>query len=301
MASLRILQIIRSEIIGGAETMLLDLLGGLDATEFRAGLCIIGSSPLANEAKVRGFETKEIRPYTGKRDVRFLLNLARTIRRTNPHIVHSHIWFTNLYASVCGGMLGIPVISTFHSNYSIDNFWERASLRVIYHFSSRTVLVSNYQVGHLGFKPRMRRTCVIRNGVTLPPLKTITPLGLSELKKTEIGVKNRDKIITYVSNLRPIKGHIYLLQAMRLVLREFENVSLLLIGDGPLRQELTQFCEEYGLSHRVKFLGFRNDIMDLLSLTDIFVHPSLSEANSMAVMEAMANAKAVIATNVGGN
>jgi glycosyltransferase involved in cell wall biosynthesis len=85
------------------------------------------------------------------------------------------------------------------------------------------------------------------------------------------------------------------------VLKEYKNIKLLLIGDGPLQHELIQRCEEYGIKDKVRFLGFRDDVIDLLSVTDVFVSPSLSEATSFAIMEAMGMGKPVIAANVGGN
>lgn len=301
MSPIRILQIINSVNIGGAETMLLNLLDGLNSNHFETGLCVIGKSPLGEEARLRGVEVKEIPPYKSKKDFHFLLNLARTIHRLRPDVVQAHIWFTNLYSCLCGKMLGIPVISTFHSNHSVETLFERLSIRTIYHFSKRVVMVSDYQIRHFGFSSRMRKISVIMNGVRIFPLNEMSEEEMGEIKNEQLGVGNGDKIITYVSNLRPVKGHIFLLQAFRLVLKECKDTRLILIGDGPLGDELIKKSEEYGIRDKVRFLGFRDDVMDLLSVTDVFVHPSLSEANSIAIMEAMAMGRPVIAANVGGN
>ena len=167
MSPIRILYIINSENIGGAENTLINLIDGMDKNEFQINLCILGKSPLAAQAISRGLEVREIKTYNGKKDLFFFKNLFSLTRMVKPDIIHSHIWITNLYSCLCGRILGVPVISTFHSNHSIETFYERLSLKIIYLFSKRIVMVSNYQLKHYGFSCKATKINVIQNGIPI--------------------------------------------------------------------------------------------------------------------------------------
>src|SRR5262249_33566826 len=99
----------------------------------------------------------------------------------------------------------------------------------------------------------------------------------------------------------PVKGHRYLLDAMPTVLKCFPNCVLLLVGRGDLEVSLKEQAKRLGIEERVRFLGMRQDVPRLLAVMDMFVLPSLSEGLSMALLEAMASGKSVVATRVGGN
>jgi glycosyltransferase involved in cell wall biosynthesis len=103
-----------------------------------------------------------------------------------------------------------------------------------------------------------------------------------------------------VGNLRPVKNQILLLQAAHQVCATHPQVRVIIIGDGPLREQLACTAEALGIQKQVRFLGARADIPELLNALDIFVLPSLSEGLPMSVLEAMACGLPVVATRVGG-
>ncbi len=96
------------------------------------------------------------------------------------------------------------------------------------------------------------------------------------------------------------KGIKYLLESASLLLRSRNDVSFLIVGDGALKEELKILCADLKIEENVIFAGERSDIPEILSLTDIFVLPSLREGLPLTILEAMACGKPVIATNVGG-
>ena len=104
-----------------------------------------------------------------------------------------------------------------------------------------------------------------------------------------------------VSNFIRYKGHEYFLRAWRQVLVEFPSAVALLAGDGVFRAEIERICDDLNIRQSVRFLGVRPDVPALLALADVYVHPSLQEGYSNALLEAMAAGKAVVATAVGGN
>jgi len=92
-----------------------------------------------------------------------------------------------------------------------------------------------------------------------------------------------------------------MLKAFQKILAEGFKAELLIVGDGPLRDELGRLARDLKISEPVKFLGFRDDIAPLLGVMDLFVLPSIMEGISLTLLEAMAAGKPVVATSVGGN
>jgi glycosyltransferase involved in cell wall biosynthesis len=137
------------------------------------------------------------------------------------------------------------------------------------------------------------------------------PLGL-ELEKfldcekyrgefrREFGFQAGTILIGIVARLVPIKGHIYFLEAAKKVLEKEPGARFLIIGDGELRKELEDYALKLGIADRVFWTGFRSDLPRIYADLDIAVLSSLNEGLPVAVIEAMASAKPVVAADVGG-
>jgi glycosyltransferase involved in cell wall biosynthesis len=118
--------------------------------------------------------------------------------------------------------------------------------------------------------------------------------------KSELGL-GAGPVVTVVCNFIAYKGHRYFFEAWREVVKEHPDAVALLIGEGPTRRGWEQWCLDAGIDATVRFLGSRGDVPRILSSADLFVHPSLEEGYSNAVLEAMASSLPVIVTAVGGN
>jgi glycosyltransferase involved in cell wall biosynthesis len=118
-----------------------------------------------------------------------------------------------------------------------------------------------------------------------------------EVKEKAIIDRN---IIGMISRLVPVKAHKTMINAMKLVTTTLADAELWIIGDGPLKEELTSFCVAEGL-HQVKFLGARRDVVAILQQLKVLVLSSIDEGMSITLLEAMASGVPVVATNVGGN
>ena len=137
---------------------------------------------------------------------------------------------------------------------------------------------------------------VIRNGLDLARGNDAPDPELA----ASLDVGGRPTAIV-VSNFIYYKGHEYLLRAWREVLVKFPTAVAMLAGDGVRRAELERMADDLQIRHGLRFLGVRHDVPALLALADLYVHPSLKEGYSNALLEAMAAGKAVVATAVGGN
>jgi glycosyltransferase involved in cell wall biosynthesis len=116
-----------------------------------------------------------------------------------------------------------------------------------------------------------------------------------------IGLNADREYVANIARFHPVKDQASLVDAFRTVASARDDVDLLLVGDGPLRPQLEQQVRRLGLDDRVKFLGIRRDVPDVLAASTVFCLNSVSEAASLTLMEAMAASRPVVVTDVGGN
>ncbi len=123
--------------------------------------------------------------------------------------------------------------------------------------------------------------------------KRTRPVPLSREEKREVSILS-------IASLRKIKGIEYLLLAFQKVCEEVSNCCLTIVGDGPEESNLKNLSVKLGVNRKVSFAGLRKDIFHFLNEADLFVLPSLREAFSLSVLEAMSASLPIIATRVGG-
>jgi len=140
------------------------------------------------------------------------------------------------------------------------------------------------------------QTSVIRRGI---PIKEVASLSRKGLRK-ELGLKEGDKIVMHIGNFSPEKNHIFLLDVFSKIKLEQSDVKLVCVGNGVLYEEIKREIKAKDLEDTVYLLGFRKDIPELLSEADCFVLASKVEGVPGVILEAAAQRKPAVATNVGG-
>jgi glycosyltransferase involved in cell wall biosynthesis len=141
-----------------------------------------------------------------------------------------------------------------------------------------------------------KRTHVIYNGVNLErwaAAKADPDLGRA------FGIDPGAPVAGIVACLRPEKNHPLFIRAAAKALQRVPEAHFLIVGDGPGREELVRLVTELGMTGRVHFTGNRDDVPDMIALMDVLALTSVCEAFPMAILEAMASAKPVVATRVG--
>jgi glycosyltransferase involved in cell wall biosynthesis len=152
---------------------------------------------------------------------------------------------------------------------------------------------------------------LIKN-VGLSPLRaSVIPNGVDTMRfrfnaqnrfdlRSRLGVKENEVLLGTVGSYYPVKGHRFLIDAMQKLVVFDRSLKLVMAGQGPLEEELRQQVNEKGLEANVQIVGYVEEIPGFLSALDIFVMPSLSEGQPLSLLEAAANGRCVVATNVGG-
>jgi len=232
--------------------------------------------------------------------IKFLWELLLTIFKAKVHIIHCrNALSTIIYGGIAAKILRKPFIVSFHG-YNPFRYGNNTFIfNNILHSADKIITVSydlkKYLANFMSIP--LNKIAVIHNGIKVV---NITP-RMREQKRKELGFCNRKPIVGCVGNLREVKGHRYLILASKIILNKFPEAIFILAGDGELKGELEELTEREGIKEKFLFLGKRNDILELMSIFDIFVLPSLSEGLCNALLEAMATELPVVATNAGGN
>jgi glycosyltransferase involved in cell wall biosynthesis len=145
-----------------------------------------------------------------------------------------------------------------------------------------------------------KKLVLIYNGVDLQTFDSASPFRKEVRKK--LGITPQENVIIVVANLILYKGHIDLLEAARKVLKHIPKALFLLVGeDRGIGENLKRISIDLGIGEKVRFLGLRDDIHQLLAASDLSVLSSHEEGFSNVILESMAAGLPIVATNVGGN
>jgi glycosyltransferase involved in cell wall biosynthesis len=291
-----------SRDFGGAEQSLLNLMRGIDRERWQPLLIHHphpGIAPLIKEAQELAIETWPVPPMPeGWRGAARVPRFARQLRARRPEVFHAHLtWPRGCKFGLAAAVLArIPAIVATEQLF-VETAPDKSAYfqqRFIARGVDRYIAVSGEVARRLDetFQIPLRKLVVIPNGI---PVTAFSRPPSPTLRKTLTGPVERPIILT-LARLDKQKGHPYLLRAAVQV----PDALFLLAGDGPERAGLENLVQQLGIAGRVLFLGYRQDIADLLKICDMMVLPSLYEGLPLSILEAMAAGKPVIATNIGG-
>lgn len=289
---------------GGLERMVLELV----KLQHRQGhhcqvACLYDQGAQAHELAALGIPVVAC----GKRDgmdLGAVYRLRRSIRMHGTDVLHTHNAVAHYHAVLASVAAGVPtIINTRHGMGSNPRPGRREWL---YRRSLRrtqavvTVCEAARRDGiERGIVPP-RKARVVPNGICVDAFQPASDEMRHRLLAV-LGLPPQRRLIGTVGRLNWAKDQRGLIEAFASVHAQYQDASLVLIGDGEMRQELEACAREAGVADRVHFLGDRADVHELLQGLDLFVLSSVSEGYSMALLEACAVALPIVATDVGGN
>ncbi len=304
----RVVMLIDALGLGGAERLLAIYLQHFDTTRFDLRVCamqIREGNPIAANIRQLGIPV-DLVPLPRLTDPRGLPRLLRYLRRQQTELLHTQLEFADTVGSIAARMLKIPTVTTLHTfdapSKGSRAYW-RLQLRwwVLQHFCNRIIAVSegtrqhHIQMGNLA----PNRVITLYNGIDLSNFARCDETE-RRAKRKILGIPPNARVLITVAVLRKPKGLQYLIKALPTILEAVPDAYYLIVGDGEHKDTLKTLAQTYGVTERVIFTGVRNDIPDLLAISDLFVLPTLGEALPTVLAEAMAAQKPIVVSNVGG-
>jgi len=280
---------------GGAETMLLRVLPHLEKTE-NTVCCMISKGEIAHKLEQKGVQVYSLNMQS-KLDIRGIWRYRKILKHVRPDIQVNYLIHADIFGRIFGWLFGVSKIIAFIRNRHEEVLYKlakRLTLPII-----DCLLTNNPATMQFYKKNYSLPDCrnVLPNGVAVPDRDKLK----SEYLFDQLSIEKNNQIITCVARLHKQKDHDTLLEAFRKLQRNYPDTKLLLCGDGPREKELKQLAYKLEIADNVLFLGRRDDINEILNITDVFLLPSLFEGMSNALLEAMAMRRSCIVSDIPEN
>jgi glycosyltransferase involved in cell wall biosynthesis len=308
--AIRVVRIIDRLNIGGPARHVVWLTAGLNREEFESTL-VTGTVPdgegdmsyFAADSNLQPIVVEEMSRELSPRDVIVVFKLLRLLFKLKPDIVHTHKAKAGatgrvaalVYRSLTGRHCAI--VHTYHGHI-FHSYYGRFKTRVFIVIERSLAVITDRIIA---VSEQQRREICQDFRIGSPSQYRVIPLGmdLEASRRSERQANDDELAIGIVGRLSEVKNHAMLLEAIAL-LNGHVKAKFLIIGDGHLKKQLEARAENLSIAQKVIFTGFRKDALSLYSDLDLVVLTSLNEGTPLTLIEAMANGRAVAATEVGG-
>jgi glycosyltransferase involved in cell wall biosynthesis/protein-tyrosine-phosphatase len=304
---IRVCHVMSADLWAGAEVQVGTVASFLvQRPEVKLCVVLFNEGRLARELRTLGLEVEVIdeRQHTA---LGLLVALTRFLSSHRVDIVHTHRYKDTVLGSIAAKLTRVPVvIRTVHGLPEPMRGWDLLKFQMyqaldriaLSCFADRIIAVSKGIADSLT-AAGYRRSAVIpvHNGIDLAKVQVARD---RDTVRRELGIAPGVLTIGTAGRLSPVKAQGDLIRAARRIIEKAADTRFVIVGDGPLRDALTTTAAQLGVDSACCFVGSRPDILDLVGAMDIFVLPSLHEGIPMALLEAMALGKPVVATAVGG-
>ena len=302
MTKLKVLEVIRQGQIGGGESHLLDLIYFLDKDKIEPICLSFSDGEMIRRLKQMGISCYVIdtqKPF----DMSVQRQIIELIRKENIHLVHAHgsRAASNILFPV--RKLHLPLVYTVHgwSFHDDQSFFVKKlrgwSEKLICYYANQVICVSesNKTTGRVVFG--LHHAVVIENGVNL---EKFNPDGSFKNLRSEFGFSDSDFIVGFIARCTKQKNPLVFLAALEKAHSTNPSVKGIFVGEGDMDEEVDAYIQQHQMSGYLYRSPFRTDVPDLLHSIDVYCLPSLWEGLSIALLEAMAMQKAIIATPTDG-
>ena len=286
--------------VGGAETYLLRYLRFAGRPSEYVVLCSSGRSGEFSDAFAQVatiVTTMRLGLFPSMRHV----NLIGYLRRERFHAVCDFSGNFSAWTLACARLAGVPVRLAFYRESRNQftptwwrNFYARCMARLTSFFATRVLANSEEALRH--FHPsdcETRHYAVIRNGIDLASMSTLERADV----RRSLGIPAEAYVIGHTGRLAGAKNHDMIVQCAIQLCRKHADIYVLLVGNGVSEKYGSQIAA-LGLSHHIRCLGYRKDVMDILRALDLYYFPSLNEGQPNALIEAMLSGLPVLASDI---
>ena len=292
------------EAIGGAERDLIALLKTLDRQKWEPHVVCPGTGPFRDQLHAAAVPThafslppwRKVRSFFQRRSA--VRRLGALIDQLNPAMIHvNDIWWVPHTVKAMASRRSNPVPIVAHVRQEI----EPAKVRRYGLDRIEAVIAISRQIEQslIAGGVSVNKVRTIYSGIDFPETQ---PTCDSQTIRQMIGVPNGAVLVGTVANLFPRKGYEVMLRALPAVVSAVPTVHYMIVGsdDHGYADRLKRLAHELKIADRVHIVGFQDPVQPFLASLDLYVHPALMEGFGLAVVEAMAMGKAVVATTTGG-
>ncbi len=308
----RVLQVINSLVVGGAEQLLVILARHIDRTRYDLRVCSM--APLGDTPIVRDLRDLEIPLYSlGDGPPRVpchVLGLAVLARRHQIDVMHTHLGYGNTIGALAGLLARRPVVSTLHSvQHTVQEVKPGLdTLKVVLRsqalrWGAREIIavapeVHTAAITDLGLPAG--KIVDVPNGIDTEAFVHLDPAAVRERRRELLGDAAGPLVVT-VGNMRAAKGHEYLVAATARARAHLPGLRVAIVGRGGEYESVVRHAiATHDVGRQIILTGQRRDIAEIVAAADLYVLPSVLEGLPLALLEAMAAGKPVVATAVGG-
>ncbi len=285
--------------LGGAQKVIAGIIRGRRDPRFEYYVYSCHEGAQRQEIEAAGATVRIIPRALPKLDPLWAWGLARQMRRDGIHLVHAHLFGDSLHGYLGARLAGgLPVVLTLHSRPEAYTSLQLRGYRWLLARSAATVACSAaVERAFSGRGLTAGRLLTIANGLE-PPATEVPPTRRRELR-SDLGASEETILIAAVGRMVVEKAYGDLIAAFARIRPELDT-RLVLVGEGPLRQDLEAEARRLQLGDRVIFTGLRSDVPELLQAVDVVAFSSLFEGMPMVLLEAMAASRCVVTTDVPG-
>ena len=298
---IRIAQIVGKWLGGGVEAVVMNYYRHLDHDKIQFDfICDDDSTNIPyDEIEKLGGKVILIPPY--QKVFKYQKELRRVLREGKYKIVHSHINTLSVFPLYAAKKVGVPVrIAHSHSTTNKKEWKKNLLKQVLRPFSKKyatnymccSELAGRWLFGDKAYDEG--KVYLLNNAIDLDKFKY--DKKIRDKKRKELGIKEDTIVIGHIGRFVAQKNHTFLIDIFNEIHKLNQNSILLLIGQGPLQEEINGKVKELGLDDSVKFLGQREDVHEYYNVMDLFLFPSLYEGLGMVMIEAQANGLTCIAS-----
>jgi len=242
-----------------------------------------------------------------KHDPRHFFELKKLLKEHTPDLLHLHLWNPGScrYAFMAADPKKIKIIATEHDPFPLPGLKKNFKKNCI-RKTAHTIAVSDANREMLlKIYPLLKgKITTVHNGIDLEAFdRELVHFSSQErfrIRQKVFGAGNDDLVILSIAALHPRKGLKYLLEAFASVYEKIPAAKLVIVGEGPQKQELEKLMKKLEIDNGVVLSGYQSNIPKILKSSDMFVLPSIKEAFGLVLLEAMEAQLPIIATNVGG-
>ena len=304
MKKRKIIHIIGSMNIGGAETFLMNILRNIDKERYEFVFVCYGEAKFDYEEEIKkeGARIERISIPKTVGFFRYIKELEELFIREKPDVVHAHTYYNSAFSMLAAKKVGIETRIT-HSHNTKSDVKEgivyviyKKIMKYIINKYSNVFLACGIDAGRAIFYKKNKYS-VIYNGIETE--RFIFNKESRKLKREELGIKDDEFVIGNVARFMPVKNQSFLIDIFNEYLKINNKSKLILIGDGPTKEEIQKKVTKYNITEKVLFLGIRKDVNQLYNTMDLFVFPSLFEGFPVVLIETQINGlKALVSDNI---